>query len=187
MTPTPSDSPATDETAATSAGRGPAAVTIRHASPDDLPGILAIYNDAVLNTTAIWNETVVDLDDRRRWYDARIAGGYPVLVAVDGATVLGYATCGPFRAFEGFRRTAELSIYVAPGQRGRRIGDRLLGALVDESRDRGLHVLVAGIEAENLLSLKLHARHAFYECARMREVGNKFNRWLDLVFMQRLL
>ncbi|WP_083656620.1 GNAT family N-acetyltransferase [Mongoliimonas terrestris] len=187
MTPTPPDSPAAADTAAAPADRSPAAVTIRHATPSDLAGIMAIYNDAVLNTTAIWNETVVDLDDRRRWYDARIAGGYPVLVATDGESVVGYASYGPFRAFEGFRHTAELSIYVAAGQRGRRIGDRLLGALVTEAQERGVHVLVAGIEAENLLSLKLHVRHAFYECARMKEVGNKFNRWLDLVFMQRLL
>ncbi|WP_181706340.1 GNAT family N-acetyltransferase [Chthonobacter rhizosphaerae] len=165
----------------------PASVTIRDAAPDDLPGILAIYNDAVAHTTAIWNDTLVDLDDRRRWFDARVAAGYPVLVAVAGEEVVGYAACGPFRPFEGFRHTAELSIYMASSWRGRRIGDRLLGALVEQSKLRRIHALVAGIEAENLPSLKLHARHAFVETARMPEVGNKFNRWLDLVFMQRLL
>lgn len=162
-------------------------LVIRAAVPEDLPAILAIFNDAVLNTVAVWNDDLSTLEDRRAWYDGRCAGGFPVLVADAGGTVAGYASYGPFRAFQGYRHTAELSVYVDPAQRGKRIGDRLLGALVEEARRRGVHALVGGIEAGNTASLRLHLRHGFVETARMPEVGAKFGRWLDLVFMQRVL
>ena len=86
---------------------------IRDAVPDDLPGIRDIYNDAVLNTTAIWNEQPVDLANRRAWFDARQAQGYPVLVALNaGGEVVGYASFGDWRPFEGFRHTVEHSVYI---------------------------------------------------------------------------
>ena len=163
-------------------------VRVRHATTEDLPAILAIYNDAVRTTFAIWNEDETTLAERRDWYDKRLAGGYPVLVAeTPGAAVAGYASYGPFRAFQGFRRSAELSIYVAAGNRGRGIGDRLMAGLVAEARRRGIHVLIGGVEAGNAASIRLHARHGFVETGRMPEVGVKFGRWLDLVFMQRVL
>jgi phosphinothricin acetyltransferase len=159
---------------------------VRPATPADLPAILAIYNDAVVSTTAIWNDAMVDLAERTRWYEARLAGGFPVLVAeVDGA-VAGYASYGAFRAFEGYARTSELSVYVEKDQRGGGIGRTLLGALVEEAEWRGVHVLVAGIEAGNTASIRLHEKAGFVETGRMPEVGRKFGRWLDLVWMQRV-
>jgi phosphinothricin acetyltransferase len=160
---------------------------VRPAGHDDLPAILAIYNDAVVNTVAIFNDDLVDLADRRAWLEARRAGGFPVLVADLGGTVVGYASYGPFRPHQGYRLTAELSVYVAAPARGRGIGDRLLAALVAEAAERGVHVLVGGIEAGNHASIRLHARHGFVETGRMPEVAVKFGRWLDLVFMQRRL
>ena len=158
---------------------------IRDAQRADLPAILAIYNDAVETTTAIWNDAPASLEERTAWYDGRIAAGYPVLVAETGGTVAGYATFGPFRPFHGFRHTAELSVYVERGARGGGIGSALLGTLVERAGTFGLHVLVAGIEAGNEPSIALHRRHGFVETGRMPEVGRKFDRWLDLVFMQR--
>lgn len=162
-------------------------ILIRAATLDDLPGILAIYNDAVTNTTSIWNENEADLENRRDWFLQRTGAGFPVLVAADAAEILGYATFGPFRPHDGYRHTVENSIYVRKDQRGHGIGALMMPPLLGAARASGKHAIVAGIEAGNEPSLKLHARFGFREVARMPEVGRKFDRWLDLVLMQRLL
>jgi L-amino acid N-acyltransferase YncA len=162
-------------------------VIIRPAGEADLPGILAIYNDAVVKTVAIWNDAVVDLDNRRVWLEGRLRQTYPVLVAEEGTSVLGYASFGDFRAFDGYRFTVENSVYVAEGARRRGIASALLVALIERAAALGKHVMVAGIAGENEISIRLHAKHGFVETARMPEVGFKFGRWLDLVFMQRRL
>jgi phosphinothricin acetyltransferase len=160
---------------------------IRDATSADLPAILAIHNDAVRSTTAIWNDALVDLEDRRRWLTSRQAQGYPVLVAGDDAEVLGYASFGDFRAWPGYRHTAEHSIYVQRERRRRGVGALLLAALIERARSLDKHVMIAGIEAGNTASLQLHARWDFREVGRLAQVGTKFGRWLDLVFMQRTL
>lgn len=161
---------------------------VRDAGPADLAGILAIYNHAVVHTTAIWNERVVDLADRERWWRARIEAGMPVLVAEDAAgDVAGYASYGPFRPFEGYRDTVEHSIYVRADLRGNGIGGLLLAQLVERAVAGGLHVMVGGIEAGNAASVALHRRHGFVEAGVLREVGIKFGRRLDLLFMTRAL
>ena len=159
-------------------------VIVRPAGEADLAAILAIYNDAVRNTTAIWNDAVVDLDNRRAWWRARTAQGYPVLVAERDGIVAGYATFGDFRAFDGYRHTVEHSVYVAAEARRQGIAALLIGALIEEARRLGKHVLIAGIAADNDVSLRLHARLGFAETGRLPEVGQKFGRWLDFVFMQ---
>lgn len=162
-------------------------MTIRHATEHDLAEILAIYNDAVVNTTAIWNWETVDLANRQAWFAARRAQSYPVLVAAEGDEVLGYASFGDWRPFDGYRYTVEHSVYIASAARRRGIGGALLAALVEEAANLGKHVMVGGIDADNPASLALHRRHGFVETARMPQVGRKFDRWLDLVFMQRTL
>jgi len=161
--------------------------TIRLAAEADLPAILAIYNDAVVNTAAIWNDDVVDLDNRLAWFRTRTGQGHPVLVAVEGDAVLGYASYGEFRAFQGYRFTVENSIYVAGSARGKGAGSALLSALVEAARRQGKHMMVAGIEAGNAVSLRLHEKQGFVETARMPELGFKFGRYLDLVFLQKKL
>ncbi|MBN9026802.1 GNAT family N-acetyltransferase [Kaistia sp. MMO-174] len=161
--------------------------TIRAATEADLPTILAIYNDAVVNTAAIWNDDLVDLDNRIAWFRARIGQGFPVLVAVEGERVLGYASYGDFRAFQGYRFTVENSIYVAGEARGKGAGSALLAALVEAARAQGKHMMVAGIEAGNAVSIRLHEKQGFVETARMPELGFKFGRYLDLVFLQKKL
>ncbi|MEZ5841269.1 MAG: N-acetyltransferase family protein [Hyphomicrobiales bacterium] len=160
---------------------------IRDARDGDLEAILAIYNDAVVNTTAIWNETLVDLENRRAWLAARQEAGFPVLVAADGAEVFGYASFGTFRPIDGFHPTVEHSIYIRPESRGRGIGGPLLEALVARAEALGKHVMVAAIDAGNDGSIRFHARNGFVEVGRMPEVGIKFGRRLDLVLLQRRL
>jgi L-amino acid N-acyltransferase len=157
------------------------------AGEEHLPGILAIYNDAVAHSTAIWNDVLVDLENRRDWWRGRTGAGYPILVAVGGAEVLGYASYGPFRPFDGYRRTVEHSVYIAKAARRSGVGAALLGELENRARAAGMHVILGGIAADNEPSLRLHAKLGFVETARMPEVGQKFGRWLDLVFMQKVL
>lgn len=159
-------------------------LTIRDAAPADLPEILAIYNDAVANTTAIWNETLVDLDNRKAWHQARLERGFPVLVAERGGRIAGYASYGDWRAFEGFRHTVEHSIYIEKDHRGGGIGRALMQALIERAREGDVHVMVACIESGNAGSVRLHQSLGFREVGRFSEVGIKFGRWLDLTCME---
>jgi phosphinothricin acetyltransferase len=161
---------------------------IRDARPGDLPAIRDIYNDAVLNTTAIWNEQAVNLGNRQAWFSARQTQGYPVLVAVDAEdNVLGYASFGDWRPFDGFRHTVEHSVYVRSDQRGNGLGPLLMSALIERARAGGKHVMVAAIESGNAASIRLHERAGFAITGQMPQVGTKFGRWLDLTFMQLVL
>jgi L-amino acid N-acyltransferase YncA len=158
---------------------------LRDAEEADLPAIRDIYNDAVLNTTAIWNDTQVDLENRATWLAERRRLSYPVLVAVaDDGTIAGYASFGDWRAFDGYRHTVEHSVYVEKNQRGGGIGRMLMLALIERAAALGKHVMVAGIEANNEASIRLHEKLGFEITGQMKEVGTKFGRWLDLTFMQ---
>lgn len=162
--------------------------TIRDATADDAPAIAVIYNDAVLHTTAIWNEHTVDAANRAAWIAERQGRGYPVLVARgDDGQAIGYASFGDWRPFDGYRQTVEHSVYVHSAARQGGIGAALLQALMARARSLHKHVMVGAIEAGNGPSIALHRKLGFEESGRMREVGTKFGRWLDLVFMQRIL
>ncbi|MCP1841476.1 L-amino acid N-acyltransferase YncA [Bradyrhizobium sp. USDA 4524] len=160
---------------------------IRPATEQDIPAITAIFNEAVANSNAIWTEKQDSEAERLAWMTARQALGYPVLVAVEGATVLGYGTFGDFRAFPGYRYSVEHSVYIHADHRGRGLGRIIVDELIAAATALGKHVMIAGIDGGNPASLRLHAQAGFIEVARMPEVGRKFGRWLDLVFMQRLL
>lgn len=158
---------------------------VRDATPADLEAITEIYNDAVLHSTAIWNEQTVDVANRADWLAARQAQGYPVLVAVDGAgRTIGYASFGDWRAFDGYRYSVEHSVYVAAGQRGGGVGERLMRSLIERAGELGKHVMVAVIDASNTGSIRLHEKLGFVRVGLMPEVGAKFGRWLDAAFMQ---
>ncbi|MCQ4230734.1 GNAT family N-acetyltransferase [Pseudomonas stutzeri] len=160
-------------------------VQIRDALDTDLAGILRIYNDAVENSTAIWNDRIVDLDNRRAWLAERHDQGYPVLVAIDEeGQVAGYASFGPWRPHDGFRHTVENSVYVSPDHRGSGIGRSLMKALIERARMLDKHVMVAFIESENRASVHMHQQLGFIHVGQMRQVGCKFGRWLDLTMMQ---
>jgi L-amino acid N-acyltransferase len=162
-----------------------APVSIRPAQSGDIPTITAIYNDAVAHTTAIWNTTVVDEANRHAWLAARGEAGFPVLVAIDAAgAVAGYASYGDWRAWDGYRHTVEHSVYVRQDARGGGIGEALLRAVIDHARAAGKHVMIAGIEAGNLASIRLHEKLGFTIAGRCEQVGAKFGTWLDLTFMQ---
>jgi phosphinothricin acetyltransferase len=160
---------------------------IRDATADDQPSILAITNHFIASGTAVWTDRPLTPEQRSAWLAERQQRGLPILVADDDGDVVGFASYGPFRPWDGYRHTVELSVYVAPGCERRGIGRRLVTSLLERAADSGVHVIVAGIEAGNTASLGLHSSLGFVEVGRMPEVGRKFDRWLDLVLMQRIL
>lgn len=153
----------------------------------DGDAILAVVNDAILNTTAWYEHEPWDHARLTSWFDAKAEGGWPLLVAEDAGTALGFASYGSFRARPAYARTVEHSVYVAAAARGRGVGRILLDAIVAEARAQGHHTMIGGVDASNEGSLAFHRAAGFVEAGRMREVGWKFGRWLDLVFMQKML
>jgi phosphinothricin acetyltransferase len=161
--------------------------SIEAAAPADVPAIAAILNDAILNSVAAWREAPLTEAEMTDWFEARNRD-FAVLVArgADGA-VLGYASYGAFRAYSGYRHTVEHSVYVRADARGQGIGRSLLARLIERARAQGLHVMVGALEAGNQASFRLHAAQGFVETARMPQVGRKFEKWLTLVFLQKML
>jgi len=163
-------------------------LTIRPAAPADLLPILGIYNEIITTSTAVYALAPVTLENRRRWYDERTAAGYPILVAVTDEVVRGFSTFGDWRgAWPGYRYTVEHSVHVRVGDRGQGIGRQLVEALFPLACAQQKHVMLGGIDAANTASIRFHERLGFERVAHCREVGHKFGRWLDLVFMQRWL
>ena len=160
---------------------------IRPATPADLLGILDIYNDVIATSTAVYADDPVSLEDRQAWLAARQAQGYPVLVAVEGESTIGFASFGDFRAWPGYRFTVEHSVHVRQGYRGTGVGRALVQNLLPLASALGKHVMIAGVDADNTRSILFHERLGFERVAHFREVGFKFGRWLDLVFLQRTL
>lgn len=160
---------------------------IRDATEADLPAILEIYNDVIATSTAVYADDPVPLENRRAWLEARRSQGFPVLVADGGDGVLGFASFGEFRHSPGYRYTVEHTVHVRRDQRGRGIGGRLIEALIPLAVAQGKHVMIAGVDAANDGSISFHERLGFVQVARFQEVGFKFGRWLDLVFLQRVL
>lgn len=161
---------------------------IRDALETDLPDILAIFNDAVRSTTAIWMDNEIDLANRQAWFAARAQQGYPILVAESPAgKVVGYASFGDWRPFDGYCHTVEHSVYIRADQRGNGLGPQLMAALIERAKACDKHVMVAAIESGNAVSIRLHERLGFVTTGQMPQVGRKFGRWLDLTFMQLIL
>lgn len=163
-------------------------MNIRPATRADLPGILEIYNDAVLNTTATYDYEPRTLEHRTQWFEDHQRDNYPVFVAQDEAgRIVGWCALNPFHARMGYRFTSENSVYVAADSRGRGIGRLLLSPLIDAGRARGLHAIIAVIDADNEASIRLHARFGFEKVGHFKQTGFKFNRWLDVIYMEKLL
>jgi phosphinothricin acetyltransferase len=163
-------------------------IRVRDAGADDLPAMLAIYNEIVANSTAIYNSQPSSLEERREWLRVRSAGGWPVLAAVRGDELVGYASFAEFRgAWPGYLHSVEHSVYVRADCRRQGVGRALLQALLPIAARMDKHVMIGGIDAANEGSLRLHESLGFERVAHFREVGRKFGRWLDLVFVQRFI
>jgi L-amino acid N-acyltransferase YncA len=152
----------------------------RHGAP-----ILEIYNDAIVNTTALYDYKTRTMDSMIAWFKEKAAGNYPVIGAeADDGALLGFATYGMWRVRPAYKYTVEHSLYVHKDHRGKGLGDALLKAIVEAARKQNYHVLVGGIDAENAASIKLHLKHGFVHAGTVTQSGFKFGRWLDVAFYQ---
>ncbi len=157
---------------------------IRSAVDADLDAILVIHNDAIQHSTALWTDETVDRIDREDWLVSRTSAGDAVLVAIENDQVAGYAAYAPWRAKFGYRHTVEDSVYIAEPFQGRGFGRSLLVELIEHARGAGHHVMLADIESGNAASIGLHESLGFVEAGHLREIGTKFDRWLDLTILQ---
>jgi phosphinothricin acetyltransferase len=163
-------------------------MTIRDAEDTDLSGVLSIYNDVIRTSTAIYTEAPSSIEERRSWWEQRVAQGYPVIVAADSSGIAGFASFGDFRGtWPGYRHSVEHSVHVRDDRRGEGLGTLLVTELLRRAAALGKHVMIAGIDAANTPSIRFHHRLGFQPVGTFHEVGYKFGRWLDLHFMERLL
>jgi phosphinothricin acetyltransferase len=162
-------------------------ITIRKATGADLPQVLDIYNEVIVNTTAVYQYEPHTLEMRQAWFNAKQQEGFPVFVAEEGDTILGLSTIGTFRAWQAYKYSVENSIYVAASARGKGIGRLLMPPIIEAARQMDMHTIIAGIDASNDISLRLHQSFGFQEVAHFKQVGYKFGRWLDLKFLQLIL
>lgn len=159
-------------------------LNIRDAEAADMAAITEIYNQVLLTSTAVYSDEPVTVDDRLQWLQTRRDEGFPVLVAEVDGTVAGFATFGAFRAWPGYRFTVEGTIHIREGVRGKGLGHALLAALFDRARAQGKHSMIAGVDSENAASLRFLEGVGFVRAGHLREVGFKFGRFLDLIFLQ---
>ncbi|HDG4107560.1 TPA: N-acetyltransferase [Staphylococcus aureus] len=155
---------------------------IRCAKKEDLNAILAIYNDAIINTTAVYTYEPQTIDERIAWFETKQRNHEPIFVFEENGSVLGFATFGSFRPWPAYQYTIEHSIYVDASARGKGIASQLLQHLIVEAKAKGYRTLVAGIDASNEASIKLHQKFNFKHAGTLTNVGYKFDYWLDLAF-----
>lgn len=162
-------------------------IVIRDATFDDLPALNALYNEEVLHGTATWDDEPWTQEEREKWFAELDAASTPVLVAEVNGEVRGFAYLSWYRAKSGYRYTRENTIYIHRACRGMGLGTPLLAALIQRAQVAQVHLLVAMIAADNEPSIRLHASLGFEESGRLKEAGYKFERWLDLVQMTKII
>jgi len=162
-------------------------VTIRRATANDLHGILAIVNHAILHTTAIYDYEPRTIETQQQWFDDKVKSAFPVIVAEAEDKIVGFASYGAFNPKVGYRMTVEHSVYVADGFSGNGVGKMLLSELIALAKTQKIHVMVGLIDASNVGSIEFHKKFGFTENGVLKEVGFKFDKWLDVQFMQLIL
>lgn len=162
-------------------------VSLRPATPNDVPGILAIMNHNILHSTTVYDYDPKNVQEMEAWLQEKQEAGWPVIVADENGSVVGYGTYGTFRYKQGYRFTVEHSVYVAEGYAGKGIGKLLLSELITIAKASGYHTMIGGIDAQNTGSIAFHKKFGFKEAGTIKEAGFKFGRWLDVTFMQLIL
>jgi phosphinothricin acetyltransferase len=159
-------------------------IKVRFAQNKDLPKILEILNYEILNSTAIYDYDEKTPEELLDWFAEKQRKGMPLIVAEKDNDVVGYGTYGDFRDKIGYRLTVEHSVYIAKNHRRKGIGGLILKELVEIAKKEGLHIMIAGLDGANMESFEFHKKHGFKEVGTFKEVGFKFDQWLDVTFMQ---
>jgi L-amino acid N-acyltransferase YncA len=161
-------------------------ITIRKATQNDLDIINKIYNHYVINSTCTYQTEPESLAERKVWF-AHHNDDYPVMVAENERSVIGWGSLSRYRNRAAYKPTVENSIYISHENIGKGIGTLLLSELIRHARDRDFHSIIAQISGDQDASIGLHEKLGFAKVAHLKEVGFKFNTWLDVVFYQLLL
>ena len=161
-------------------------VKIRRAREEDVPEIMDIYNYAILNTTATFDTEPKTFNDRIEWFKEHNEQ-YPLLVAVLNEKVVGWGSIRPFGTRKAYRYTVENAIYINCDYQGMGIGTTLLRELIAIAQDRKYHTMLALVVGGNDASEKMHRKFGFEQAGVMREVGRKFDRWLDIIIFEKML
>lgn len=160
-------------------------MTIRPATAEDLLPINDIYNHYVLHSTCTYEELPESMDGRQRWF-ANHSDQHPVIVATQEDHLVGWGSLSPYHPRSAYRRTVENSVYVHPEHHRRGIGSLLLAELIRQSRQLDHHAIIALIDATQPASVALHERFGFEHVGHLKQVGYKFGRWLDVIYMELL-
>lgn len=155
----------------------------RHAA-----AILAVFNDAIVNSTALYDYKPRTMEMMKTWFETKGRGNYPVIgVENDSGELMGFGSYGTFRAWPAYKYSVEHSVYVDGRFRGQGLGKRILQEIIEAAQGQGYHMMIGAIDSSNAVSIRLHERLGFSHCGTIREAGFKFGRWLDFVFYQRIL
>ena len=161
---------------------------IKPVTEQQLPEILDIFNDAILNSTALYDYKTRTMDMMNTWYADKQKGNFPIIGAFDQNNILlGFSTYGMFRVRPAYKYSVEHSVYVRSDKRGNGIGKILLKEIIKKANEQNFHVMVAGIDAANTISILLHEKEGFEFCGLIKQSGYKFGKWLDLAFYQLIL
>ncbi|WPX07618.1 GNAT family N-acetyltransferase [Anaerocellum danielii] len=161
-------------------------MNIRKATISDIPHLLYIYNYEVLNSTSTFDIHPKSTEDFLKLFDSH-GNKYPIYVAEENFTILGYGYLSPFSEKEAYSITVEDSIYIHPLYRCRGIGKQILKFLIERAKDTGATNIIAKVCAENFISLHLHKSFGFAEVGKLIKVGSKFGRFLDVIILQLIL
>jgi L-amino acid N-acyltransferase len=157
-------------------------MNLRCATENDIPEILEIFNDALVNTTAVYSYQKATHQEQLEWFNHKKVAGIPVYVAQDNDVILGYVTYGPFRARPAYKYTVELSIYVDSKARNQGIAKAMMTKILEVCQEKELKTLICGIDSENKASIDLCQKFGFTHSGSLKKVGYKFGHWLDLEF-----
>ena len=160
---------------------------IRDAVEGDIPAITEIFNSVIDSSNSVYREERVPESERLAWFHEKREHGFPIIVAEDNGAVIGYGGYGTFRAAQGYRLTVEHTIHIDEAHRGKGLGKTILAELIKRATDAGFHVMLGAIDSGNEGSINLHEKFGFIECARIKEVAIKHGKYLDLVFVEKIL
>lgn len=160
---------------------------MRQANREDLEEITAIYNYYIENSTSVYHYSSKSEEEMNVWYTQKEKEGFPVIVEELDGKIAGFATYGPYRPFEGYKKTIEHSVYVNKDCHGKGVGKKLLNAILQKGKESEYHVVVAYIDSENEISIRLHEKEGFVRCGTIKEAGYKFGKYRDLLIMEKFL
>ena len=162
-------------------------IKIRDYQKNDCPAILDIINDAILNSTALYDYNVRTLTTQETIFEEKLQKGFPVIVAEMNNEVVGFGYYSEFRFREAYKFTVEHSVYANKNVIGKGIGKLLLTELIEKAKQQNLHTMIGVIDSENTNSIDFHKKFGFEEVGFIKESGFKFNKWLHSVIVQKML